>query len=419
LVEALARAIRNERLPDAEFDEGRDVHDVATLLHDDLSNLGNDEAASDDLRNLSDQFADQLEEALTQEAPGYVRALPAAIRGLIAEESAADPNNEAAARLVSHRPRFVLFSDDDRQLPADFDMAGGEEPPASLRNLLSTAGLAYEDVQEAALEGNQAELQRLQRVGNQNLAQAFQSWRQAEVTVEVRINGTWIHLLPLDLTTEIFDALDDRSDGLRTFIALLTFLAKGDFATPPVLLIDEAEAHLHYDAQADLVRVFERQEAASAVLYTTHSAGCLPEDFGNGVRVIAPTDDSRSAIGNWFWREGAGLTPMLLAMGASALAFTPARFAVIAEGPSDAILLASMMREARGLGLTVPLGFQVAPGVAIVVPHDVEQLEVEAGRVVYLVDSDEGGRSHAMKLIAAGVAENRIRWLGGRSAAEL
>ena len=55
-------------------------------------------------------------------------------------------------------------------------------------------------------------------------------------------------------------ALEDLSDGLRTFIALRGFLAQSVYEVPPILLVDEAETHLHYDARADFIRVCEQQD---------------------------------------------------------------------------------------------------------------------------------------------------------------
>src|SRR5206468_181099 len=98
---------------------------------------------------------------------------------------------------------------------------------------------------------------------------------------------------------------------------------------------------------ADLVRAFEQQSLAAKIIYTTHSAGCLPSDLGTSVRVVEPIPDTdRSRIRNDFWGTSAGFSPLLMAMGASALAFTPTRRAVLAEGPSDLLLLPSLLKDA-------------------------------------------------------------------------
>jgi predicted ATP-dependent endonuclease of OLD family len=165
------------------------------------------------------------------------------------------------------------------------------------------------------------------------------------------------------------------------------------------------------------VRVFERQHAAETIIYTTHSIGCLPSDLGATIRVVSPIEDQayRSTIYNSFWaaHQRAGLTPMMLAMGANALAFTPSRLAVIGEGASEAILLPSLIREALlPEESDKPLGYQVAPGVAEVDPDEAEALEMEAGGVAYLIDGDAGGRSHRRKLPERAKQEGRVIKVG-------
>lgn len=161
------------------------------------------------------------------------------------------------------------------------------------------------------------------------------------------------------------------------------------------------------------MRVFERQQVAETIIYTTHSIGCLPSDLGATIRVVSPIEGRpyRSRIHNSFWsaHAGAGLTPMMLAMGANALAFTPSRYAVIGEGASEAILLPSLVRESlppeeRDL----PLGYQVAPGISEVDPEYADALETEAGGIAYLVDGDAGGRGHRRKLPERAKEEGRV-----------
>jgi predicted ATP-dependent endonuclease of OLD family len=103
--------------------------------------------------------------------------------------------------------------------------------------------------------------------------------------------------------------------------------------------------------------MLDRQPIAQQVIYTTHSAGCLPPDIGTGVRPIIPSESGgTSTLSNSFWTEGPGFTPMLLAMGASAAAFAPTRYAVLTEGASDMLLLPTLLREATGRDLMVTLG---------------------------------------------------------------
>ena len=104
-----------------------------------------------------------------------------------------------------------------------------------------------------------------------------------------------------------------------------------------------------------------------------------------------------------------------MAIGAGAVAFTPARHAILTEGPSDALLLPALLREAMEWSVDRPLGIQVAGGLAWTPPRELASLEGEAGHVVYLTDSDGDGKDYQARLQDAGVAPSRIFSLAGRS----
>ena len=96
----------------------------------------------------------------------------------------------------------------------------------------------------------------------------------------------------------------ERSDGLRQFVALVALAAHQPNPVPPILLIDEVETHLHYNAQADLIEVLTEQNAARQIVYTTHSAACLPQDLGLGVRVVEGLGErTASKVRQNFWRR--------------------------------------------------------------------------------------------------------------------
>ena len=145
---------------------------------------------------------------------------------------------------------------------------------------------------------------------NDQLREVFsQSWSQSDLTVRLNIIGQ--HQLQVYVHTdngEMF-RLADRSDGLRTFVALVAFLETMKPRHPPILVLDEAENHIHWDAQADLVNLFHHiQETVSQIIYSTHSPGCLPHDLGHGVRAVVSDDKhyDRSSIKNWIWESEAG-----------------------------------------------------------------------------------------------------------------
>lgn len=188
----------------------------------------------------------------------------------------------------------------------------------------------------------------------------------------------------------------ERSDGLKAFVALVGFLRSLPDDQPPILLIDEAETHLHLDAQADLIEVLQNRVAATQVFYTTHSPGCLPLDLGRGLRFVEPTDQHYSStLSHNFWdTKYPGFSSVLFKMGAGAFAFSSLRKAVLAEGAADMILLPRLIREATSLA-TLP--YQVAPRMNDFDESKVDRREV-AATVAYLVDGDAGGRDRRTNL---------------------
>lgn len=202
--------------------------------------------------------------------------------------------------------------------------------------------------------------------------------------------------------------VDERSDGLRWFLALLGLLYSRQSTVKPILLVDEAEQHLSYDAQASLINVLETQDVVQKVIYTTHSAGCLPSDLGTGIRPVVPLSGQKSTIKNCFWQEGSGFSPLLMAMGLGPLAFTVARNELIGEGACECLLLPSLLREATGLTL---LGFQVAPGASNTSKAFIGELTAECGRALFLLDGDMGGRERQKGIEDAGIAAERVKVL--------
>ncbi len=343
--------------------------------------------------------------------PKYIRDLAMGLDKLSEHERAARPEDVALSYLAGRRPRFLLFGESHRDLRSDYELLEhADDPPTALDNLSQLAGLDLEKLRDKTVAGDFGEAERLLEDANRCLQVRFaESWRQSAVFVRLRTDGTLLRIL-ISATVGGYTSIAERSDGLRAFIALLTFSALHASDQRPILLLDEAENHLHYDAQADLVRVFSRQQTAAKIVYTTHSAGCLPQDLA-GVRLIVPGEHGRSEVRNWFWADGAGFTPLLIGMGASVMAFTPTRYAVFAEGGSEVVLLPTLLRDA--LGLDAELGYQVVPSLSEITAAQVAGLDLEAARVACVVDGDtEGGRIRR-KLIRGGMPEDRIVSVGG------
>lgn len=333
---------------------------------------------------------------------------------LYEHEQATNPWTEAERILSRRRPRFLLLEEDARELHSSYSF---DEPPnLALLNLLALAETTWQTLRDAAPDAGRIE--GILNVANERLRQVFGVWGQFPLTVRLRVADDAVYVLANRADPGDFIGISERSSGLRQFVALRAHIASKAVGEQPVLLVDEADAHLHYDAQADLIEVLSTQREASKVIYTTHSAGCLPPDLGTGIRIILPakapdaagdpqeTDDSE--IINWFWTErigGTGFSPILVGMGASAFAFAATRRAVIGEGATDAILLPQLFREATGL---TKLDFQVAPGLANVSLAAAAELDLVASRVVHLCDGDDGGVGIEKVLLKARIPQERI-----------
>lgn len=321
-----------------------------------------------------------------------------------------DPNDAVWSAIENRVPDFVLFKDEDRTLETSYDLQPERRLiPAAVERLLMLADLDVEDMWMYIQTGDSTKRETALERGNDRLKAVFdQAWNQSKITVRFNMNGNRLEVMIKELHGHgDVTNISERSDGLKTFIALVAFLESGGHTISPVLLIDEAETHLHYDAQADLVGVLLKSVDATQVFYTTHSPGCLPGDLGTGIRVVARDKQhvDASIIKNNFWEgEGPGFSPLLFAMGAGAAAFSMCRNAVLAEGASDMVLLPTLIRKATRLK---DLDYQVAPGLANAHGSGIRVEEV-AAKVVYLTDGDQGGEHNKAALKRVGVEGSRI-----------
>jgi predicted ATP-dependent endonuclease of OLD family len=382
-------------------------------LDETIKELGPDpatlpKATIDGLHTLIGQLAPAI-----GEAPKYAENLPERIQSVIDHETAEHPNTAAINLVWSRLPPVLIFDLSARELSSSYDLVQvtDQPTPTALANLSNVAeldlhrlrGLVEVDDRAAAEEVLDAANARL----NERLARA---WGQS--IVETRLTREDF-VLRIYVRTEKggLQEIAERSDGLRAFLALVAFTSELPDNRLPILLVDEAEIHLHYDAQADLVQMLERQQQARQVIYTTHSAGCLPPDIGTGVRLIeqVPPGD-RSRVENWPWAVGSGFDPLLLGMGASTMAFVPTRAAVIGEGAGEVVLLPTLLREATK---QESLEFQVAPGAAEASKETIGLVNLQGNRVAWLVDGDRGGRDNGSHLRSSGIPEERIIVLGG------
>jgi len=344
-------------------------------------------------------------------------ATAAALLDLATIERRPSPVRQVLDALKGRTPDVAYFDDADRDLQSVYSIAEvASDPPPALQNLCAVAGLDLSAVQADLTAGRTAHIESVFEKANATLKKRFEEvWTQS--SVYPRLSTPLDGVMRILISTEDADYSDlrERSDGLRWFLALHAFVAARG-ATDPILLVDEAETHLHYDAQADLIDALMGQRLASKVVYTTHSVGCLPPDLGSGIRaaLVEPSAE-RSRVANSYWSVTpgqdlrVGYTPLLFAMGAQLLPLTIPQYGVIAEGPSDAILLPTLLREAS---CEKRLRYRIVPGLSELAGGHFGSLMEYAGSVVCVTDDDDGGRDLANRLCQASWPPDRIVSLG-------
>ena len=415
-IEAASRAIGEEEL---EEDKETQLPDPAAWLEAITAGVFDTEVRKwpARLNKQADALIDWLEDVAPSSRSGRPRDadLAEAVRQVKQIMNTEHPRDAARRILLERVPRFVQFTEEHRELERvhnidDEDSRANLAP--ALRNLVAIAELDIARLWLYIDRGDGSSIESTIAQANIRLREFFsQAWNQSKVTVHFKLDANRLELWlsELDDAGRVTD-IEERSDGLLMFVSLAAFLASQRLDISPILLIDEAETHLHFDAQADLVGVLLKQVQATQVFYTTHSPGCLPGDLGTGVRLVQRSSDNPgiSTVHNDFWtNEAPGFAPLLYAMGASAAAFSRCRLAVLAEGAGDMVLLPTLLRKAAGLKALEDLEYQVAPGLsnAHAFGMDVEDI---AAKVVYLTDGDGEGSTYRDQLRTAGVPDSRI-----------
>jgi predicted ATP-dependent endonuclease of OLD family len=370
------------------------------------------EDLSDSEKATFSNLAERWKSILDRDSPSYLNAFSNALDAAVKAENAESARLIAGRKLWERLPDYLIFGDEDRNLKSSYAWAEiAEQIPDALENLAMIAELDLPLlIRKMTANVIDPENDTMLDKANAALKKNFQnSWKQSSVSVVLSKSDQYLLIQVHNNQGERTD-FDQRSDGLRQFVALRCFTAARE-SNNFVLLIDEAEQHLHYDAQADLIQMFGTQDIATKVIYTTHSVGCLPEDLGNGVRLVEPTTKGSdwSKIENKFWSHRndneAAFSPILMGMGASTMAFFPTRSAVLTEGPSDTILLPTMFREVLGQD---SLGVQFVHGLSEDGRMQLPLLNSTGREVCYLLDDDDGGRTLRDDLVARKVKKSSV-----------
>lgn len=351
--------------------------------------------------------------------PAYVFQLIKNLEDLIEFEKTHNPHQHAINILSKRLPPTLYFGANDRDIGLPYTLSQYKSddpnlaPSKPLSQVISLSTLDMNALVEANQSKNDAVQTGLLAAANEELRKLSEGlWSQSDACLFLTVNNGSLDILVEHKdgfeAKDRYNNLRDRSDGYRQFVALQIF-AFLQSTNGAILLIDEIEQHLHYDAQADLVQLLQNESSIQKVIYTTHSAGALPEDLGTGVRLVLWSEEAKkhSKVNNKFWfrSEHQGFKPLLFGMGAATLAFFPTRKALIAEGVTEMLLLPRLLREALN---SDKLGFQIIHGLANISPKGLPMIDGAFNGVAYIVDGDGGGKSIADNLKSAGVSDDYI-----------
>jgi hypothetical protein len=125
------------------------------------------------------------------------------------------------------------------------------------------------------------------------LSKQFQDlWLQKDVSFDIEIDATTLNIFAQDKNVGMPVRLSRRSTGFRWHVSFawkFTHASNGQYKNC-ILLLEEPGIHLHYSAQRDLLRVFERLRGSNTILYTTHLASMVDLGYPERVRIVEAKD---------------------------------------------------------------------------------------------------------------------------------
>ncbi len=163
-----------------ESDLTAEVRSLASTLNTEVQTMS-DEALKE-IRSV----AATLEDAISDDGLKYLRNLTQNLRDLAKHETG-DPVQQAIKVLSRRRPKFLLFSDEERLLRSEYDLDEvWEDPPAALGNLAQLAGLDLKALHEAVSANDSPEVASIELRANEQLKRQFEAWSQSEVAPIIR-----------------------------------------------------------------------------------------------------------------------------------------------------------------------------------------------------------------------------------------
>jgi energy-coupling factor transporter ATP-binding protein EcfA2 len=183
------------------------------------------------------------------------------------------------------------------------------------------------------------------RAASAYLTKQFQElWEQKDVSFDIEIDATTLNIFAEDKVVGMPVRLSRRSTGFRWYVAFawkFTHASKGEFRDC-ILLLEEPGIHLHYSAQRDLLKAFERLKEGNSILYTTHLASMVDLGFPERIRMVENLEGSAATVKTGVvssQKAPMAVIEMCLGLTGSMSGLLGNRKSLIVEGGFDSLIL--------------------------------------------------------------------------------
>ena len=187
------------------------------------------------------------------------------------------------------------------------------------------------------------------------LTKQFQDlWVQKDVSFDIEIDATTLNIFAQDRNVGMPVRLSRRSTGFRWHVSFawkFTHASRGQYKNC-VLLLEEPGIHLHYSAQRDLLRVFERLKDSNTILYTTHLASMVDLGFPERVRIVEAKETHAVVKAGVVSSQKAPMAviEMCLGLTGNMAGLLSNRRTLIVEGGDDALVINKLSAVLRTSG---------------------------------------------------------------------
>lgn len=243
------------------------------------------------------------------------------------------------------------------------------------------------------------------RSASKYLTQQFQElWRQRNVQFDIEIDATTLNIFVEDVAIGMPVRLNRRSTGFRWYVAFawkFTHASQGQFEDC-ILLLEEPGIHLHYSAQLDLLKVFDRLKDTNTILYTTHLASMVDLGYPERVRIVEFINKKSTVKAGVVssQKDAMAVIEMSLGLTGNMSSLLGHRKTLIVEGGDDALIinkLAGVLRTSGKDSLSESIYIWPAKG-ASKIPMYAAFAIGQKWHAGVLLDSDEAGNKAKEKI---------------------